>query len=154
MVVCPLDLHECRDLSYEGSCGATCKESCEAGGSISTTFEQTVYSSGSQLFCSDTRFQSGVGVNSGCKGVFIGDACMVFCAEGCQVVPNETSIMTDTCHRCGNSLCRFFGVGFSECLSAGRLRECVQQEASVSQAVVSLLHPDGNRGTKWKVLSL
>ena len=85
-------------------------------------------------------------MNSSCKGVFAGDACMVFCAEGYQVVPNESSIWTSTCHRCDNSLCLFFGVGFSECLFAGRLRECVTQEASVSQAVVSLLHLDGKSG--------
>ena len=82
-------------------------------------------------------------MTSSCEGVFISDACTVFCAEGCQVVPNETSILTDACHRCDNSHCLFFGVGFSECLFAGRLRECGQQEAGVFQAVVSLLHLDG-----------
>ena len=56
LVVCSLDdpstgvRHECRDFSYKGSCGATCKEGCEAGGSISTTFAQTVFSSGLQMF--------------------------------------------------------------------------------------------------------
>ena len=50
------------------------------------------------------------------------------------------------CHRCDNSLCLFFAVGFSECLFALRLRECVQQEARVSQAVVSLWHLEGKSG--------
>ena len=36
---------------------------------------QTVYSSCSQMFCSDTSVQSDVGVNSSCTGVFNGDMC-------------------------------------------------------------------------------
>ena len=93
-------------------------------------------------------------MNSSCEGVFISDARMVFCTEGCQVVPNETSILTDACRRCDNSLRLFFGVGFSECLFAGRLRERGQQEASVFRAVVSLLHLDGKSGTKRQALLL
>ena len=69
LVICPLE---------QGS---------QAGGSISTTFAQTVCG------YSDTRILSGVGVNSSCKDVSTSDACMVFGAEGCQVVPNETSIL-------------------------------------------------------------
>ena len=108
-VVCSLDdpstgvRHEFRDLSYQGSCVVICKEGYEVGWNISTTFSlclsswefvseaQTVYSSCSQMLCSVTPVLSGVGVNSSCEGVFIGDTCMVFCAEGYQVVSNETS---------------------------------------------------------------
>ena len=56
----------------------TCKEGYEADGSISTTFAQTVQSSGSQMLRCDTLIQSGIGVNWSGEGVFIGDACMVF----------------------------------------------------------------------------
>ena len=137
--------HECRDLSYKGSCMVTCKEGCEAGGNILTTFllclsseefvseTQTVDLSCSQMLSSDTPFQSIVGVNSSCEVVFIGDTCMVFCAEGYQVVSDETSVSTRVCHCWINSLCLFFGV-------------CAQQEASKSQAVVLILHLDGESG--------
>ena len=50
-------------------------------------------------------------MNSNGEVVIIGDTCMVFCAEGYQVVSD---------------------VGV-----------CAQQETSISQAVVSLLHLDG-----------
>ena len=39
---------------------------------------QTVHSSRSQTLCSDTQVQSGVGANSSCEDVFIGDTCMMF----------------------------------------------------------------------------
>ena len=71
---------------------------------------------------------------------------MVFCAEGYQAVSNETSTLTCTCDRRDTSLGLSFGVDFSECLFSGRLRECVQQEASVSQSVVSLLNLDEKSG--------
>ena len=45
-----------------------------------------------------------------------------------------------------------FGVGFSECLFSGRLKECVQQEASVSQSVVPLLNLDGKSGDEVESL--
>ena len=61
----------------------------------------------------------------------------------CQVVQTQSC---QACHRCDNSLCLFFAVGFSECLFAGRLRECVQQEARVFQAVVSLWHLEEKSG--------
>ena len=104
-------------------------KSYAADGSISTTFllclssdecvsdAQTVYSSCSQMFCSDILIQSGVGMNSSCGGVFIGDTCMMFCAEGYQVVSNDTSTLTCACDRRDNSLCLFFGVNFSDCFS-------------------------------------
>ena len=95
------------------------------------------------MLCSDTLAQSGVGVNSSCEGAFIGDTCKVFCAEVYQVVSNETSTSTRACNRRDNSLCLFFGVDFSKCFFTGRLSECARQEASLSQAVVSLLHLDG-----------
>ena len=69
-------------------------------------------------------------MNSNGEVVFIGDTCMVFCAEGYQVVLDETSVSTRAHLRWNNSFCLFFGV-------------CAQQEASTSQAVVSLLHLDG-----------
>ena len=86
-VVCSLDDPS---TSYQGSCMVTCQEGYEAGGIILTTFllwslvseTQTVDLSSSQTLCSDTLVQSGVGVNSSCKVVFIGDTCMVFCSEG------------------------------------------------------------------------
>ena len=84
------------------------------------------------MLCSDTPAQSGFGVSSSCEVVFIGDTCMVFCAEGYQVVSNETSVSMRACNRWNNS-CLFFG-------------GCAQPEASFSQAVVSLLHLDGESG--------
>ena len=132
------------------------KRVMQLGGSISTTFSlclssgqfvsdaQTVYSSCSQMFCSDTLIQSGVGVNSSCEGVFIDDTCMVGVLH-CGVSGRfERDLNLDG--RVQTSLCPFFGVGFSECFFAGRLSEFVQQEAGVSQAVVSLLHFDGKSG--------
>ena len=104
---------------------------------------QTVFPSCSQMPCSDTLTQSGVGVNSTCGGACIGDTCMVFCTEGYQAVSDETSTLTCTCDKYFRLS---FGGGFSDCLFAGRLRECVQQEASVSQSVVSLLNLDGRSG--------
>ena len=50
---------------------------------------------------------------------------------------NETSTLTCTCDRRDNSLGLSFGVGFSECLSSGRLREC---------AAVSFMEIDGKSG--------
>ena len=46
---------------------------------------QTVHSLCSQMLCSVTPVRSGVGAKSSCEGVFVGDTCMVFCAEGYQV---------------------------------------------------------------------
>ena len=71
---------------------------------------------------------------------------MVFCAEGYQVVLNDTSTLTCAYNQWDKSLCLIFGVDFSECFFAGRLSECTQQEASISQAVVSLLHFGGKSG--------
>ena len=85
---------------------------------------QIACSSCSQMLGSDTLRPSGVGLNSSCGGVSIGDVCMVFCAEGYQAVSNETSTLTCTCDRRDNSLGLSFGVGFSECLFSGRLKEC------------------------------
>ena len=111
-VVCSLDdpstgiSHECHDIPYQGSCGASCTEGYEAEGHISTTSlrcrssgefvsdAQTVCPSCLQRLCSDTLTQSGVGVNSSRGGASIGDTCMVFCAEGCQAVSNDTSTLT------------------------------------------------------------
>ena len=105
-VVCSLDdpsivSHECRDIPYQGSCVAICTEGYEADGSISTTSlgefvsdAQTVSPSCSQMLCSDTLTQSGVGVNSSCGGASIGDTSMVFCTEGYQAVSNDTSTLT------------------------------------------------------------
>ena len=134
-VVCSLDepstgvSHECRDILYQGSCVATRPEGYDADGSISTTSlrclpsgefvsdAQTVNPSCSQMLCSDTLTQSGVGVNSSCGGASIGDMCLVFCAEGYQAVSNETSPLTCACDRCDNSLCFSFGIDFSACFS-------------------------------------
>ena len=43
-------------------------------------------------------------MNSSCEVVIIGDTCMVFCAEGYQVVWNETSESARVCDRWTNSL--------------------------------------------------
>ena len=87
----------------------TCKEGYEAGGNILTTIllclssgelvseAPTVDSSCSQMLRSDTPVQSGVGVISSREVVFIGDTCMMFCAEGYQVVSNETSLSMRAC---------------------------------------------------------
>ena len=108
--------HEFRDLSYPGSCVVTCKEGYEAGGNILTTIllclssgefvseAPTVDLSCSQMLCSDTPVQSGVGVNSSCEVIFIGDTCMMFCAEGYQVVSNEASVSMRACNCWNNSL--------------------------------------------------
>ena len=112
LVVCSLDdpstcvSHECRDIPYQGSCVAICTEGYEADGSISTTSlrcfssgefvsdAQTVSPSCSQVLCSDTLTQSGVGVNSSCGGASIGDTSMAFCTEEYQAVSNDTSTLT------------------------------------------------------------
>ena len=126
-----------RDILYQGSCVATRPEGYEADGSISTTSlrclslgefvsdAQTLYPSCSQMLCSDTLTQSGVGVNSSCGSASIGDTCMVFCTEVYQAVLNETSTLTCACDRCDNPLCHSFGIDFSECLSLTYNETCV-----------------------------
>ena len=158
-VVCSLDdpstgvSHECRDIPYQGRCVATCTEGYEADGSISTTSlrclslgefvsdAQTVSPSCSQMLCSDTLTQSGVGVSSSCGGAPIGDTCMVFCAEGYQAVSNDTLTLTCTCNSSDNTvdwegevpLCLVvtcdviasLRVDFSECFSLTYYETCV-----------------------------
>ena len=75
--------------------------------------------------CCDTLTQSGLGLNSSCGGASIGDACTVFCAEGCQAVSNETSTWTCACHRCATSLCLSFGIVCSECSSLTYNETCI-----------------------------
>ena len=112
--------HECRDILYQGSCVATRPEGYEADGRLSTTSlrclslgefvsgAQSVYPSCSQMLCSDTLTQSGVGVNSSCGSASIGDTCMVFCTLGYQAVLNETSTLTCVWDRCDKPSLSFF----------------------------------------------
>ena len=65
-------------------------------------------SSGSQMLCSDTLMPRSVKLS--CEGAFIGDTCMVFCAEGHQAVSNETLTVTYACDRRANPLCLSFGI--------------------------------------------
>ena len=120
--------HECRDILYQGSCVSTRPEGCGADGSFSTTSfrcrssgefvseAQTVYPSCSQMLCSDTLIQTGVGMNSSCGGASIGDTCMVFCAEEYQAVSNDTS----TC-----DVMASLRVDFSKCFSLTFNETCV-----------------------------
>ena len=115
---------------------ATCTKGYEADGSISTTSlrclssgefvsdAQTVYPSCSQMLCSDTLRQSGVGANSSCRGASVGDTCIVFCAEEYRAVSNDTS--TVTCAY--NSSCDVIAslrVDFSKCFSLTYNETCV-----------------------------
>ena len=96
-----------RPSSYEssGNMLATSARCLSSGELVSKA--QIAGSSGSQMPCSDTLTPSGVSVNPSCGGPSLGDTYMVFCAEGCQAVSNDTSTLTCACDRCANPLLFF-----------------------------------------------
>ena len=77
------------------------------------------------MLSSHTLTQSGVGVNSSCRGTSVGDTCTVFCAEGYQAVSNETSALTCVCDRCANPPCLSFGIDCSECFRLTYNETCI-----------------------------
>ena len=50
---------------------------------------------------------------------------MVFCAEECQTVSNETSTWKCARDRCANPFCLSFGIDCSECLSLTHNETCI-----------------------------
>ena len=81
-------------MKYEADVNiSTTSLRCRSSGEF-VSDAQTVPPSCLQMLCSDTLTQSGVGVNSSCGGVSVGDTCTVFCAEGYQAVSNGTSTLT------------------------------------------------------------
>ena len=146
-VVCSLDdpstgvSHECRDIPYQGSCVLAQRVVKTSLRCLSSGEFVSESPSCSPMLCSDTLTQSGVGVNSSCGGASIGDTCMVFCAEGYQAVPNDTSTWTCACNSSDNTvdwecevpLCLVvtcdvnasLRVDFSECFSLTCTETCV-----------------------------
>ena len=137
---------------------------------------QTVHSSCSQMFCSDIPVQSDVSVNSSCTGVFIWfrphgkcegsinsrpaalvrETALPFRLEAADVPVDATIGSAQS--RVNSRRRRLAPTGedvfrtptgqrrWTTTVFTGRVSEGVQQEASMSQAALSLLHLDGKSG--------
>ena len=148
--------HDGYDLPSQNDCAAPRPSSYESSGSMSATSARC-FSSGefvskapiagssdSQMLSSHTLTQSGVGVNSRCRGTSIGDTCTVFCAEGYQAVSKETSALTCVCDRCANPRCLSFGIDCSECF------RIIYNETCIVRCLVGDTGVDDNDTTELK----